>query len=43
MTHRYVNKADDPVRSLNDLVGERIAAGLEGRKPATVIPIRREA
>jgi integrase len=41
MTHRYVNKADDPVRTLNDLVGERIAAGLEGRPPATVVPLRR--
>jgi integrase len=41
MTHRYVNKADDPVRTLNDLVGERIAAGLDGRPPAAVVPQRR--
>lgn len=40
MTHRYVNKADDQVRTLNDLVGERIAAGLEGRSVATVAPLR---
>lgn len=39
MTHRYVNKADDPVRTLNDLVGERIAASLEGRKTADVVPM----
>jgi integrase len=39
MTHRYVNKSDDPVRTLNDLVGERIAASLEGRKTADVVPI----
>jgi integrase len=40
MTHRYVNKSDDPVRTLNDLVGERIAASLEGRKAADVVPLR---
>ena len=28
MTGRYVNRADDPVRTLSDQVGERIAAGL---------------
>ena len=39
MTHRYVNKADDPVRTLNDLVGERIAASLERRKAAEVVPM----
>ena len=41
MTGRYVNKADDPVRALNDLVGERIAAGLEGRPSAEVMTLRR--
>ncbi|MHC2467146.1 tyrosine-type recombinase/integrase [Bradyrhizobium embrapense] len=40
MTGRYVNKADDPVRALNDLVGERIAASLEGRPAAQVIRLR---
>lgn len=40
MTGRYVNKSDDPVRTLNDLVGERIAAGLEGRRPAEVVPLK---
>lgn len=40
MTGRYVNKADDPLRALNDVVGERIAASLEGRPPAEVIPLR---
>jgi hypothetical protein len=32
MTGRYVNRTDDPVRSLSDHVGDRIAAGLAGRK-----------
>jgi integrase len=32
MTGRYVNRADDPVRTLSDQVGERIAAGLAGHK-----------
>jgi hypothetical protein len=32
MTGRYVNRSDDPVRTLSDQVGERIAAGLAGRK-----------
>jgi integrase len=27
MTGRYVNRADSPVRTLSDQVGERIAAG----------------
>jgi hypothetical protein len=39
MTHRYVNKSDDRVRTLNDLVGERIAANLEERKAGDVVPI----
>ena len=41
MTGRYVNRADDPVRTLSDQVGERIAAALAGRKAADVVPIRR--
>ena len=43
MTGRYVNKADDPVRTLNDLVGKRIAAGLEGRTSGDVVHIQRKA
>jgi integrase len=43
MTGRYVNRADDPVRTLSDQVGERIAAGLAGRKPAEVVPMKRGA
>ena len=43
MTGRYVNRADDPVRSLSDQVGERIAAGLAGRKSAEVVPLKRGA
>ncbi len=43
MTGRYVNRADDPVRTLSDQVGERIAAGLAGRKTADVVPLKRGA
>jgi integrase len=43
MTDRYVNRADDPVRTLSDQVGERIAAGLEGRKGGEVVPLKRGA
>ena len=43
MTGRYVNRADDPVRLLSDQVGERIAAGLAGRKAAEVVPLKRGA
>ena len=39
MTGRYVNRADDPVRTLSDQVGERIAAGLAGRK-GEVLPLK---
>jgi integrase len=41
MTGRYVNRADDPVRSLSDQVGERIAAGLAGQKSAKVVALKR--
>jgi integrase len=40
MTGRYVNRADDPVRTLSDQVGERIAAGLAGRKGAEIVPLK---
>jgi integrase len=42
MTGRYVNRADEPVRMLSDQVGERIAAGLAGRKSAEVVALKRE-
>lgn len=41
MTGRYVNRSDDPVRTLSDQVGERIAAGLAGRPAADVLPLKR--
>jgi integrase len=41
MTGRYVNRADDPVRTLSDQVGERIAAGLAGHKSGPVVPLKR--
>jgi integrase len=41
MTGRYVNRADDPVRTLSDQVGERIAAGLAGRKSGEVVTLKR--
>jgi integrase len=40
MTGRYVNRADDPVRTLSDQVGERIAAGLAGRKAADIVALK---
>jgi integrase len=43
MTGRYVNRADDPVRTLSDQVGERIAAGLAGRKSGEVVTLKRGA
>jgi integrase len=43
MTSRYVNRADDPVRTLSNQVGERIAAGLAGRKGGEVVALKRGA
>jgi integrase len=40
MTGRYVNRADTPVRTLSDYVGERIAAALAGRRPAEIAPLK---
>jgi len=42
MTGRYVNRADDPVRTLSEMVGERIAAGLAGRKGGEVVMLKRQ-
>jgi integrase len=43
MTGRYVNHADDPVRTLSDQVGERIEAGLIGLPVAQVVALNRGA
>jgi integrase len=43
MTGRYVNRADDPVRTLSDRVGERIAAGLAGQTGGEVVTLKRGA
>jgi integrase len=43
MTGRYVNRSDDPVRTLSDQVGERIAAAMAGQPPAEVVPLKRGA
>lgn len=40
MTGRYVNRADSPVRTLSDQVGERIAAAMAGRPVAEVVPLK---
>jgi hypothetical protein len=40
MTSRYVNRADSPVRTLSDQVGERIAAAMAGRPAAEVVPLK---
>jgi hypothetical protein len=36
----YVNRADDPVRTLSELVGERIAAAMAGRPVAEIVPLK---
>ncbi|MGZ5095976.1 MAG: tyrosine-type recombinase/integrase [Burkholderiales bacterium] len=41
MTGRYVNRADDPVRTLCDQVAARIEAGLSGQPTAKVVELRR--
>ena len=40
MTGSYVNRADSPVRTLSDQVGERISAAMEGRPAAEVVPLK---
>jgi hypothetical protein len=40
LTGRYVNRADNPVRTLSDQVGERISAAMEGRPAAEVVPLK---
>jgi integrase len=40
MTGRYVNRADDPVRTLSELVGERISAAMAGRPAAEVVLLK---
>jgi hypothetical protein len=40
LTGRYVNRADEPVRTLCDQVGKRIAAAMAGRPPAEVVPLK---
>ena len=41
MTGRYANRDEDPIRSISEIVGERIAAGLEGGAPGEVVPFKR--
>jgi integrase len=41
MTGRYANFDADPVRDVSNIVGGRIAAALEGRPPAEIIPLKR--
>ena len=41
ITGGYVHRADDPLRILSDVVSERIAAGLAGRKAGDVVPLKR--
>jgi hypothetical protein len=46
MTGRYMNRAiapTSPVHTLSDQVGERIAAGLAGRKGGEVVALKRGA
>jgi integrase len=39
-TERYAHLSDDPLRAVNDMVGERIAAAIKGRA-SPVVPMRR--
>ncbi len=41
-TQRYAHLADDPLRQATDLIGRRIAAAMEGKPDAEVIPLRRQ-
>ena len=43
MTSRYVNRADEPVRTLSGQVGERISAAMSGRSAADVVYLKRGA
>jgi integrase len=43
MTGRYVNRAQAPVRTLNDQVGERIAAAMAGLPSAEIVPLKQSA
>ena len=43
ITDRYVNRADDPVRNLNERVSSRIAASLSGGSGGEVLAFRRFA
>jgi Phage integrase family len=42
MTGRYVNRADDPVRTLSELVGERIWTAMAGRPQAELVQLKNE-
>lgn len=39
-TARYAHLADDPLRKASDTIGATIAAAMEGRKGADVVPLR---
>ncbi len=41
ITHRYVNRDDGPLRTLSEMVSNRIAAGLAGAAGAEIIPLKR--
>jgi integrase len=43
MTGRYVNRADVPVRTLSDQVGERISAAMAGQPAADIVVLKRGA
>jgi integrase len=42
MTNRYVNRDADPIRALSTAVGERIAAALAGKTPASKVDKQKE-
>jgi integrase len=42
ITDRYVSRDDGPLRTLSEMVSDRIAAGLAGKGSAEVVPLRRK-
>ena len=41
-TQRYAHLSNDPLRSASEAIGARIAAALEARPEAAVVPLHRE-
>jgi hypothetical protein len=42
-TARYAHLASDPVREASDLIGERIAGAMQGKRPGKLVRLRRRS